>query len=174
MSTQTEDGRLATVARDYTGVTATAAQHAADVDARARFPQEAIAAARSAELLSAAVPRSLGGGGATMRELVTMCSSVAQACASSGMVLAMHHIQIACIARHGGGSRFFQDYLREVARRQTLLASVTSEVGTGGETRSSICAVEVGGGRFTLDKDATTVSYGEHAEDLLVTCRRAK
>ena len=28
-------------------------------------------------------------------------------------------------------------------------------------------------GRFTLVKDATTVSYGGHAEDMLVTCRRA-
>ena len=164
---------LSPPARDYAGVAAAAAQHAADVDTRARFPSEAIAAAKSAGLLSAVVPRALGGAGATMRELAAMCSAVAQGCASSGMVLAMHHIQVACIARHAGASPFFIDYLREIAERQLLLASVTSEVGTGGETRSSICAVEVRDGRFALDKDATTVSYGEHADDLLVTCRRA-
>jgi len=164
---------LTPVVRDYGGVAAIAAQHASDVDTRARFPSEAIAAAKSAGLLSAVVPRALGGGGATMRELAAMCSAVAQGCASSGMVLAMHHIQVACIARHAGDSPFFTGYLREIAERQLLLASVTSEVGTGGETRSSICAVEVRDGRFALDKDATTVSYGEHAEDLLVTCRRA-
>jgi acyl-CoA dehydrogenase len=56
---------------------------------------------------------------------------------------------------------------------QLLLASVTSEVGTGGDTRASICAVERDNDRFTLTKEATTVSYGEFADDLLVTSRRA-
>jgi acyl-CoA dehydrogenase len=89
------------------------------------------------------------------------------------MVLAMHHIQVACIARHARRVPFFEAYLREIAERQLLLASVTSEVGTGGDTRASICAVECRDGRFKLDKDATTVSYGAFADDLLVTCRRA-
>jgi acyl-CoA dehydrogenase len=150
-----------------------AGRHAADVDANARFPREAIDAARNARWLSAAVPRELGGSGAGMRELVGMCASVAQGCASAGMVLAMHHIQVACVARHGRRSTFFEGYLEEVAQRQLLLASVTSEVGTGGDTRSSICAVERAGDSFRLTKDATTVSYGEYADDLLVTSRRA-
>ena len=63
--------------------------------------------------------------------------------------------------------------LQRIADEQILLASVTSEVGVGGDTRSSICAVERENGRFTLVKDATTVSYGAHAEDLLITARRA-
>ena len=37
--------------------TEVAARHAADVDARARFPVETIAALQQASLLSAAVPR---------------------------------------------------------------------------------------------------------------------
>jgi acyl-CoA dehydrogenase len=49
---------------------------------------------------------------------------------------------------------------------------MTSEVGTAGDTRSSICAVEVTDGRFKLDKDATTGSYCAHADGILVTCRR--
>jgi acyl-CoA dehydrogenase len=155
-------------------VAAVAAQHAGDVDAKARFPRESIEAAKKAGMLAAAVPRELGGGGATMRELAAMCTAVAQGCGSSGMVLAMHHIQVACVARHGLKSPFFARYLKEIVEKQILLASVTSEVGTGGDTRSSICAVDVNKDRFTLDKDATTVSYGEYADDLLVTCRRDK
>ena len=161
------------VARARSVAEQVAAKHASDVDAKARFPNETIEAARKAKLLSAAVPADLGGAGAGMQELAAMCTAVASACGSSGMVLAMHHIQVACMARHGRSSSFFETYLKEVAARQILLASVTSEVGTGGDTRSSICAIERAGGRFTLAKDATTVSYGEHAEDLLVTCRRA-
>ena len=51
----------------------------------------------SKRLLSAAVPKELGGGGAGMVELAEMCMTLAQGCGSSGMVLAMHHIQIASI-----------------------------------------------------------------------------
>ncbi len=150
-----------------------ASKHAADVDTKARFPNETIEALREAKLLAAAVPTDLGGAGAGMRDLAAMCATLAEACGSSGMVLAMHHIQVACMARHGRSSPSFTRYLKEVAARQLLLASVTSEVGTGGDTRSSICAVQRADGRFTLEKDATTVSYGEFAEDLLVTARRA-
>ena len=46
-----------------------AAQHASDVDERARFPAETFAALRDAKALSAAVPKELGGQGCDMREL---------------------------------------------------------------------------------------------------------
>jgi acyl-CoA dehydrogenase len=150
-----------------------AAKYAADVDAKARFPTETFAAIREARLLSALVPVELGGSGASMRDLVEMCMILGQSCGSSAMILAMHHIQVACVARHARTTPFFESYLREIAERQILMASITSEVGVGGDTRSSICAIERNGGRFTLVKDATTVSYGAEAEDLLVTCRRA-
>lgn len=149
-----------------------AARHAGDVDARARFPTETFAALREARVLSAVVPEECGGSGASMQALVEMCSVLGQSCGSSAMVLAMHHIQVACIARHGKGTPYFDAYMREIAERQILMASVTSEVGVGGDTRSSICALERKDDRFTLNKDATTVSYGEAAEDLLITCRR--
>jgi len=149
-----------------------AAPNAADVDLKARFPQETFTALRQAKLLSVAVPRDLGGRGASMQELAAMCTALAQGCGSSGMVLAMHHIQVACIARHGLSSQFFRDYLREVVERQLLIGSITSEVGVWGDTRSSICACLRDNGSFKLDKDATTASYAEFADDLLVTARR--
>ncbi|WP_240047397.1 acyl-CoA dehydrogenase family protein [Sphingomonas panacisoli] len=82
-------------------------------------------------------------------------------------------IEVACIARHGMESPYFVDVLKRIVADQTLIASVTSEVGTSGDTRSSICAVQRDGDRFTLEKAATTVSYGQHADALLVTARRA-
>jgi acyl-CoA dehydrogenase len=150
-----------------------AAKHAADVDEHARFPRESFAALREAGALSAAVPVELGGLGCGMRELADQCSALAQGCSASGMILAMHHIQIACMVRHGQDSAFFRDYLARVAREQLLIASVTSEVGTFGDTRSSVCSVERTADRFELNKEATTISYGQWADGLLVTCRRA-
>ncbi len=155
--------------------TEVAACHAADVDSQARFPCETLAALRQAGVLSAAVPKALGGAGCSMLELTQLCSTLSQACGSSGMVLTMHYIQLGCIARHGLESEFFRGYLRDLVQHQYLLASMTSEVGTYGDTRSSICAVErQGDGRFALNKDATTGSYCAHANAILVTCRRDK
>src|ERR1700729_2944386 len=119
-----------------------AAANAADVDAKARFPRETIDALQKAKLLSAPIPRELGGAGYGMRELAALCSTLAQACGSSAMVLAMHYIQVACIARHGLGAPYLRNYLQELVQRQYLLASMTSEVGTFGDTRTSICAIE--------------------------------
>ena len=149
-----------------------AAAQAPDVDAKARFPIETLAALREVHVLSAAVPRELGGPGCTLHELSQLCATLAQSCGSSAMVLAMHYIQLACIARHGMESDFFQGYLRDLVKRQYLLASMTSENGTFGDTRSSICAVQRSNGRFVLDKDATTGSYCGHADAILVTARR--
>jgi acyl-CoA dehydrogenase len=160
------------VARTRAVANEVAAPHAADVDSKARFPRETFDALRHARLLSAAVPKELGGAGAGMQELAEQCAALAQGCGSSGMILAMHHIQIACIARHALAEPFFRRYLEECVEKQLLIASITSEVGVWGDTRSSICALERDGDRFRLVKDATTVSYGEHGDDLLVTCRR--
>lgn len=151
-----------------------AAVQAADVDKQARFPADTVAALRNAGILSAAVPHAQGGAGCSVLELGQLCSTLSQACGSSGMVLAMHFIQVGCVARHAQGSEFFRGYLRDLVKHQYLLASMTSEVGTYGDTRSSICAVESTDGRFVLNKDATTGSYCAHADAILVTCRRDK
>lgn len=149
-----------------------ASAHAGDVDAKARFPAEALQALREARLLAAPVPRSLGGPGCNLTELARICAALAHGCGSSAMVLAMHFIQVACLARHHADSRELADYLRHVVEDQPLLASMTSEVGTFGDTRSSICALERQGERFRLAKDATTGSYCGHADAIAVTCRR--
>jgi len=149
-----------------------ASLHAADVDSKARFPIESVTAAKQAKLMSALIPKELGGGGCSMRELGEICSTLAQGCSSSGMVLAMHYSQLACLVRHGMSSEPFRAYLKELVEHQYLLASITSEVGTAGDTRSSICAVETANGRFTLNKEATTGSYCAHADAILVTCKK--
>jgi acyl-CoA dehydrogenase len=152
--------------------TQVAAKHARDVDTNGRFPTETIQALKQAKVLSAAVPREYGGAGLNLYQLCVLCATISGACGSSGMVLAMHYIQVGCIARHIGGSTFFEQYLREIVETQPVLASITSEVGTSGDTRSSICAVQREGNRFILNKQATTGSYCGHSDAILVTCRR--
>ncbi|MFI5306139.1 MAG: acyl-CoA dehydrogenase family protein, partial [Polyangiales bacterium] len=145
---------------------------AADVDARARFPEETISALRKLGALGAAVPKALGGAGSDTLEICRMCTALGQHCASSAMVLAMHHIQVLSIANHAGNSQELADYLRSVVREQRLIASVTSEVGPSGDMRRSVAAVETKGAAIELTKQATTLSYGQHADDLLISVRR--
>ncbi|MDF2691852.1 MAG: acyl-CoA dehydrogenase [Labilithrix sp.] len=147
---------------------------AADVDRHARFPKEAFDAQRKERLLGAFVPKEQGGLGCGMVTLAGICEAMGSACGATGLITAMHHIQVACIVRHGNDAPALRSYVSEIAEKQRLIASVTSEVGIGGDMRSSITAIERNEGKFALSKDATTISYGEHADDLLVTSRRDK
>jgi acyl-CoA dehydrogenase len=142
------------------------------VDRESRFPSEAIAALREARLMSALVPVRFGGLGCSIVQVAEICDVLGQHCANTAMVYAMHQIQVAVLARHAGSSAFFERLLRDLADRQLLLASATSEVEVGGDVRRSICAVEQRGDEVQLRKQAPVISYGEHADAILVTARR--
>ncbi len=149
-----------------------AARHAAAVDAEARFPHEAFAALKAEKLLGVMVPAEFGGAGASIPEVLALCHALGQSCASTAMIFAMHQIQVACIVRHGQQSAWHRALLQRLAGEQMLLASATSEAGVGGDVRSSVCAVEVEGERFSLSKNATVISYGADADGILATARR--
>lgn len=145
---------------------AVAAQHVEDVDQKARFPQETIDALRDSAALSALVD------GVPFAEVAEACQLLARSCSASAMVFAMHQIEVACLVNHPWS--WGQDYLADLRREQRLIASVTSEIGTGGDTGRSVAAVETAAdGSCSLVKQAPTVSYGAHADDFLTTVRRS-
>ena len=157
-----------TIARDV------AAVHADDVDRVGRFPAETIGALRAAGALSAPVPEALGGGGVSLGAIAACCLELGRSCGASAMVFAMHHIQLLTIVRHLDRDSWFESYLRRQAAEGRLIASVTSEIGTGGDMARSIAAVTPAeNGVVSFEKQAPTVSYGVHADDLLTTLRRA-
>jgi acyl-CoA dehydrogenase len=149
-----------------------AAQHADHVDRDARFPVEAFGALKSANLLSAMVPARFGGAGLSLAETAAICETLAHGCASTAMIYAMHQIQVACIVEHGAHMPWHQHMLAQLVEQQWLLASATSEENIGGSMRTSACAAEVVDGRFHIEKMAPTISYGAHADGILVTARR--
>ena len=152
---------------------AIAAQHADDVDRQSRFPIEAITALKAGRALSAYVPRELGGAGVSLDDLCAASFELSRRCSATGMVFAMHQIQVGTIVRHWNGAGWFTGYLEELVRDQRLIASATSEVGTGGDLRASIAPVEMlEGGRARFEKKAPTCSYGAHSDDLLTSLRR--
>ena len=154
-------------------VAAAAATHAVAVDRESRFPHEAIAAARAERLLSIAVPRELGGEGLSTADVVDVCYALGKACASTAMIYAMHQTKVACLVRHGRGSAWHQLLLRRLCAEQLLLASSTTEGQAGGDVRHSAAPVEGGAARITLERQATVISYGEAADGIVTTARRA-
>jgi acyl-CoA dehydrogenase len=151
-----------------------AALHAQDVDERARFPAETVDALRGAKALSAFVPETLGGAGVSLTAIAEGCFELGRRCAAAAMVFAMHQIQVITIARHAEPGSWHAEYLSRLVEEQRLIASATSEVGTGGDMGRSVAAVVThDDARCSFEKQAPTISYGEFADDLLTTVRRA-
>ncbi len=146
---------------------------ASSVDADARFPTEAFDAFKAQGLLSAYVPTDFGGMGLSMTQVCRLCEILGHYCASTAMVFAMHQIQVASIVHHGTNSPFFQSYLRRIVDEQLLLASATTEIGTGGDLTQSRCSIERDGDSFTLEKKAPVISYALHSDAILATARRS-
>jgi acyl-CoA dehydrogenase len=150
-----------------------AAPNADVVDREAQFPTATIDALKAEGALSAFVPTEFGGGGLRFETIAAASFELGRRCGASAMVFAMHQIQVATIVRHTDGAPWFEAYLRDLSSEQRLIASVTSEIGTGGDLGRSIAAVTpAADGRATFEKQAPTVSYGAYADDLLTTLRR--
>jgi len=156
------------------GAAIAAARKAAPlVDRDARFPHEAFDALREAGLLGAGVPAELGGLGAGLAELAQLCAALGEACSSTALIYAMHCVKVACLVRHNRGDAWALGLLAEIADRQWLVASSTTEGKRGGDIRNSEAAIQRSGGRLTLERRATVISYVEHADALVTTARRA-
>jgi acyl-CoA dehydrogenase len=154
-------------------VTAIAANNAAGVDSDARFPEEAITAARTQGLLGIMVPRDLGGEGASLSDVVDVCYSLGLGCSSTAMIYAMHQIKVACIVRHRRNNPWHEHLLRRLCAKQLLLASSTTEGRGGGNVRSSEAPIERNGSRIILERCATVISYGAKADAIVTTARRS-
>ena len=154
-------------------VAAVAASHADVVDAEARFPDEAFAAARAQRLLGIMIPVELGGEGASMSDVVDVCYMLGRACGSTAMIYAMHQIMVACLVRHARAGAWHAALLRRIAGEQLLLASSTTDGQGGGDLRKSDCAVVADGARISLSKNATVMSYGAQADGIVTTARRS-
>jgi acyl-CoA dehydrogenase len=165
--------RLASLNDRTQVVAAIAAKHAEDVDSDARFPEEAIAAARVQGLLGIMVPRDLGGEGASLSEVADVCYNLAGSCSSTAMIYAMHQIKVACLVRHRRNNPWHERLLRRLCAKQLLLASSTTEGRGGGNVRSSEAPIERNGSRITLERRATVISYGAKADAIVTTARRS-
>ena len=164
-------------ARDFVAraeaVASIAERFADEVDRDARFPAEAFAAIREQKLLGMLIPSELGGEGARAADVADVCATLGRACAATAMIFAMHQVKVACLVRHARGNPWQLGLQRRIAERQMLLSSSTTEGNNGGDIRSSEAAVRINGARVALQRDASCISYGLHADGLVTTARRS-
>ena len=88
------------------------------------------------------------------------------------MIYAMHQTKIACLVRHSGGNAWQEDLQRRIAEQQLLMASSTTEGANGGNIRSSEAAIQTKDSRIALERNASVISYGAHADGIVTTARR--
>jgi acyl-CoA dehydrogenase len=154
-----------------TAIVQAAADAADDVDRNSRFPIEAIEAIRQANLLSCSLPKEFGGGAFSISQLATVARALGAACSSAAMVFAMHHTQALSLTRYGHTGPL-AELTSRIAADEALLASATTEATTGGDIRSSTCALVEDRDEVILEKNAPVISYGEHADYIFATARR--
>jgi acyl-CoA dehydrogenase len=140
------------------------ADRAAAVDEEDLFVGENFADLKAAGLITAAVPKEFGGGGATHAELAAVLQELAQHCGSTALAFAMHTHQVAIAAWRWRHQKAPVDGLlkRVASERIVLLSSGGSDwlQGSGSATR-------VDGG-FRINARKAFVS-GAPAGNLLMT-----
>jgi acyl-CoA dehydrogenase len=150
-------------------VSTAARRWTADVDRHNRFPRESVAELRNAGLLALMAPAEIGGGGGDYQLLAQVAGILGQGCLSTAMIWAMHAQQVLTLADHGRPNN--DDVLKSVVRDGSLVASVTSESGTGGQLFSAQAPLQLEGRRVHLTRSAPIVSYAAEARFFLVTMR---
>lgn len=148
-------------------------EHAADVDRRARFPEEALEAFRGSGLLGLLVPTEQGGMGGGLMELTQVADALAAECPATAMNWAMHCQQVDTLVHHAGQD--LADHLfPRIARGEVYLASVTTEPGKGGHLLTGVAPITEDGNMLHVDRIAPIVTGGEHADGFLITMRASE
>jgi alkylation response protein AidB-like acyl-CoA dehydrogenase len=147
------------------------ARWAADVDAKGRFPVEALAALRDAGLLGLCAPGQLGGGGQGARTFAAVVEELARACASTAMVYVMHISASQAIAA-SATLRDRDAVLREVAAGRHLTTLALSEVGSRSQFWTPVSELTVTApGRYVTTAHKSWVTAARHAQSYVASAR---
>ena len=110
--------------------------HAADVDREHRFPEEAIDAARAAGLLGVLIPREYGGAGLDAIAFAVCIEELAQACASTSVIVDVHTSVGSEPILLFGNEEQKRRWLPELASGELLGAFALTEPASGSDAAS--------------------------------------
>jgi len=136
-----------------------AREHAAAVDAEARFPREVLAALRREGLLGLVSAGTVGGEGASFRQGVDAVERVARECGSSAMVLCMHYCAAAVLEAHAA-----EGVRRSVARGEALATLAFSESGSRSHFWAPLSSARAERDAVVLDAEKSWVTSASQAD----------
>jgi len=143
---------------------------AARRDETGEYPVDALEALGQAGLLGLLVPREYGGLEVSMETFVEVIEALGRACASTAMVVVMHHCQYAMIVDHGSETQKLE-FLPPIARGEQIVASATTEPETGGNAAFCVSAKELDGETIKLSAVKPVVTSAQHADWVYCTTR---
>ena len=148
------------------------AKHAADVDRQARWPAESLAALAQSGLLGLTVPAAYGGAAQGPRTFAAVLSTLAEQCASTGMIYLMHVCGTQTIA---SATAFTQhdDVLQAIAAGRHLSTLAFSEKGSRSHFWAPVSQAKVVGDVHTITADKSWVTSAGHADSYVVSTRAA-
>ena len=146
-------------------VLATAAEHAASVDAEGRFPVETLTALREGGLMGLTVPVEAGGLGGSPRDFVETVSRLASACGSSAMVYLMHVSALMPLAEAPPSGR--PELARELATGAALGSLAFSERGSRSHFWAPVSRQVVSNGTVSLNATKSWVTSADYADVLI-------
>ena len=157
--------RAAQLAKDVLG------KHAEDVDTKARFPEESIAALGADGLLGLCVPASLGGKGQGPRAFVAVVEELAQACASTAMIYVMHVTAAQAIASSSSLAHK-DDVLKAVAAGKHLTTLAFSEKGSRSHFWAPVSKLTPKGEGFTTSAFKSWVTSASRADSYVSSAQK--
>lgn len=131
---------------------------AATVDADGAFPRAAIGALGEAGILAITVPVEFGGGGLGVDRAADVVRRLAQACASTAMVVAMHYAATAMLAAAG-----YEPALREIAGGGHLSTLAFSEKGSRSHFWTPVSTATADGDTVLLNAEKSWVTSAREA-----------
>lgn len=135
-----------------------------------QFSVENLALVRRHGLMGAAVPKVTGGLGLEIEQLASVALVIGKGCLSTALVWSMHSQQVSVLAKSQSSAAV--QALEQVVEEGVLIASVTSEVGKGGDIFRALAPIMTQkDGRIAFERTAPTVSYGLQSLYYLVTMR---
>jgi alkylation response protein AidB-like acyl-CoA dehydrogenase len=143
---------------------------AADVDAKARWPKEAVDALRAQGFLGLCLPKEAGGLGQGPGAFAAVVEELAQACASTAMVYVMHVAAAQAVAAAPAlGGR--DALLREIAAGRHVTTLAFSERGSRSQFWLPVSRLEVDGPGYRTSADKSWVTSAANADSYVSSAR---
>ncbi|GAB3578429.1 acyl-CoA dehydrogenase family protein [Calidifontibacter terrae] len=126
------------------------APHAADVDDKSRFPQEALEALVASDFHAPHVAEDYDGVGADALATCIVIEEVARACASSSLIPAVNKLGSMPVIL-GGSEEIKRKYLTPLAKGEAMFSYGLSEREAGSDTASMKCRAKKDGDDYVLN-----------------------